>query len=170
MFRREAPSLPFLDSSVGVHGGRRARRLPPMSSLGLGLCLLSFQWGIHFRAGAAAHVFLRIHRCGLLGARPPCLGLGDQPLLPPLTQRQTLGTVLPRRERVGWVCGLCSNKSSLDLWVAAVVVFFFFFFLANSHQTSPLHWPQLYSFLWRKQVGSPSPWGLGVKQQLLTEP
>ena len=77
MFRREAPSLPFLDSSVGVHGGRRARRIPPMSSLGLGLCLLSFQWGIHFRAGAAAHVFLRIHRCGLLGARPPCLGLGD---------------------------------------------------------------------------------------------
>ena len=133
MFRREAPSLPFLDSSVGVHGGRRARRLPPMSSLGLGLCLLSFQWGIHFRAGAAAHVFLRIHRCGLLGARPPCLGLGDQPLLPPLTQRQTLGTVLPRRERVGWECGLCSNKSSLDLWVAAVVVFFFFFFFWLIH-------------------------------------
>ena len=123
MFRREAPSLPFLDSSMGVHGGRRAQRLPPTSSLGPALCLLSFQRGIHFRAGAAAHVFLRIRRCGLLGAKPPCLGLGDQPLLPPLTQRQTLGTVLPRRERGGWEDGLFSNKSSLDLWVAAVVVF-----------------------------------------------
>lgn len=101
MFRREALSLSFLDSSMGVHGGRRARRLPPTSSLGPALCLL-FQRGIHFRAGAAAHIFLRIRCSGLLGARSPCLGLGEQPLLPPLTERQTLGHSAAQT-RAGWL-------------------------------------------------------------------
>lgn len=155
------PRSPFW-TPAWVSRGRRAWRLAPTSSLGPALCLLSFQQGIRFRAGAVAHIFLPMRRSGLLGARPPCLGSGDQPLLPPLTQRQTLGHSAAQT-REGW----------LGVWVVFPQVqsgLMGCCCLANSHQTSPLHWPQLYSFLWTKWVGSPSPRGLGVKQQPLTEP
>lgn len=167
MFRREAPSLSFLDSSMGIHGGRRARRLPRTSSLDLALCLL-FQRGIHFRAGAAAHIFLRICCSGLLGARSPCLGLGDQPLLPPLTEADTGPQCCP--DESGLVVSVGCFQTSPVWTCGLLLLLLLFFFLANSHQASLLHWPQLYSFLWRKRVSSPSPRGLGVKQQLLTEP
>lgn len=96
------------------------------------------------------------------GCQAPMSGFGDQPLLPPLTQRQTLGHSAAQT-REGWL-GVWVVFQQVQSGLTGCCC------LANSHQTSPLHWPQLYSFLWTKRVGSPSPWGLGVKQLLLTEP
>ena len=148
-FGREAPSL-SLWVSAGAGEPRVSLSGPRLPHVQAWPCsLLSLQRRIHFGAGCSEAPGPHVQIWGA--------SLG----LPPLTQRQTLDNSTAQREE-------CWGRDFLQTSPIGRNAGSLFF--AYSHQTTPLHQPEPDSFLWTKQVGSPSPQGLGVKQQLLAEP